>query len=322
MGELLGADTDLLDRVAESLSTGAEQLQDVRGAAQRAVTELQASWRGPDLLQLTQQWGQQVSLLLAEVSASLGVCAAQLRAQSAAQRTASRTDTGSFTAKPVPMPLILTPPGSPPATGQPAKAATWWRSLSPEQQHQVITNHPDWIGNRDGIPFTARDLANRALVSVARDRLSAQTEQMLTDGERLKRAMTSSPSKGVLTAGSVALGNGALGNAALGNVEAKLASLQAIDATLAQPGDRQLLLLDLSKERAQAAIARGNVDTADNVTVVVPGLSTNVNSMLTNDRTMGDLQRHTELESGRAHTGQGTATTATVMWVGYQAPQL
>jgi len=94
LNELLGANTGVLDQVAQSLSSGALRMQDIRTLAQRALFELQAGWNGSDLLQLTHQWEQQVSPRLAEASMSLDRCAARLRAQSTAQREASRSLAG------------------------------------------------------------------------------------------------------------------------------------------------------------------------------------------------------------------------------------
>jgi hypothetical protein len=169
----------------------------------------------------------------------------------------------------------------------------------------VIKNHPEWIGNRDGVDFTARDRANRSLLTLDRRRLVA-------DRVRIESGLADNRFGGAFTND----------DAALDHVNAKLAALVTIEATLAKTGDRQLLLLDLSAERAQAAIARGNVDTADDVAVFVPGLSANVADGLTvYDDTMGQLQRRAELESSRADPVRA-ATAAVVTWIGYQAPQL
>ena len=306
MSELLGASTDVLDRIAHSMNTDARLAQDIRARAQRAVTELQSSWNGSDLMRLTQEWDQHGSLLLAGACTALATCAAQLGAQSTAQRLASGTDAGGSPAKAAPM-----PPLAPPAMGgSPARTARWWRSMSPRQQQQLVTEHPDWVGSRDGVPGTARDLANRARVSVERARLLVEKQRIMAAGNRLKVALLGTPSEGVRTRDTVALDQ----------VSGKLASLAAIDLTLALPGDRQLLMLDLSKPRAQAAIAQGNVDTADNVAVFVPGMSANAaDGLISGDKNMGELRRQTELESRRAHTDESAAA---VIWVGYQAPQM
>jgi Alpha/beta hydrolase len=52
-------------------------------------------------------------------------------------------------------------PGVPPGAG-PAGVAAWWRGLSPAQREWLIEDRPEMIGNLDGIPADARDLANRA----------------------------------------------------------------------------------------------------------------------------------------------------------------
>ena len=119
MSELLGANTDVLDRDAESLSADARRVQDIRTLAHRAVGELQAGWNGSELMRLTQQWEQRASPLLAGASASLDICAAQLRAQSAAQRLTSSNGGGTSPTTPMPM----TSPAPPPTRGSPADNA-------------------------------------------------------------------------------------------------------------------------------------------------------------------------------------------------------
>ena len=326
MNELLGANTDTLDLMAESLGLDARRLQDIGTRAQQVVAEMQAVWDGPDLWHLIQQWEQEGLPQLASASTSLDTCASQLRAQSSAQSGASSCDgsssgpvlmwltPGAALGIPVPAspgggssaePPILTPTaGSPPGHGSPGENARWWKSLSAREQRSYIKEHPEWIGNRDGVPFAARDQANRALLGVDRDRLVAQQG-------RLKARLSGSWFGGTFTND----------DAALAHVKDKLASLEAIEQTLARDGDRQLLVLDLSQERAQAAIARGNVDSADNVAVFVPGMTQTVNdSMKDDDHAMDQLQHRAELENKRANPA-GSSTTATVTWIGYQAPQ-
>ncbi len=303
MNELLGANTDLLDRHAESLSTDARRVQDIGTLAQRVLAELQGSWKGPDLAHLTQQWEQQTSQLLAGASASLETCAGQLRSQSAAQRHTSSAEAGNSPATS----SSVSPPSPPPDHSSPAGNSAWWRSLSTLQQERVIRTHPGWIGNRDGISFVARDLANRALLAVDRGFL-------LTGKARLETALASDwplgPNHGLIQDATK-----------LHQVNDKLASIAAIEATLAQ-GDRQLLTLDLSTVRAQAAIANGNIETADNVAVFVPGMDSNVtDTMKAYDKEMRHLQQRAEEECIRAHPRQAS-TTATVTWIGYQTPEL
>ena len=300
MSELLGANTEFLERVAGSLNTHARRVQDIRALAHRVVTELQVSWNGSDVDQLTQEWEERASPLLAVASDSLSSCATQLRAQSSAQQLASRAAGGTDPVGPRP----IQPAAAPPARGSPADNAAWWSSLSTLQHQQVIREHPDWIGNRDGVSLTDRDLANRALLTIDRDRLVAERARL-----------------GAVLAGDWSFGLLTNDDAALRQVEDKLASLDVIEASLAGEGDHQLLLLDLSQARAQAAVANGNVETADNVAVFVPGMSSNItDTMKAYDTEMRHMQQRAQLESIRAHPSQAS-TTATVTWVGYQTPE-
>ena len=325
MSELLGAAVDVLDQVAESLSVDAQKMQDIRTLAQRAVLEMQIGWNGPDLVHLTLQWEDLASPQLAAAAASLISCADRLRAQSTAQREASRNGwyaggSGPYsvgTCLPSMLTPILTPISTEPATGKPSVSqpepeqgspgdnAAWWRSLSPQQQQHVIEEHPDWIGNRDGVAFAARDQANRALLTVDRARLEDHQK-------RLENDLADNWFGGAFTNE----------DAALDQIKDKLAALAAIDDTLGKTGDRQLLVLDLSGERTQAAISRGDVDTATDVAVFVPGLSASVTlGLKVYDDSMGQLQRRSELEGKRVNPTR-RATTAVVTWIGYQAPQM
>ena len=168
----------------------------------------------------------------------------------------------------------------------------------------MIQERRDCGGNGDGVACTARDEANRALLSVSRARLVA--ERLRLEANR---------------AGNWFGGDLTDDDAALGHVKDKLASLDAIDQILARDGDRQLLLLDMSRERAQPASGGGKLGRADAVAVFVPGLSATVNeSQKGYDNDMAQLQHRAELENKRANPSQHV-TTATVTWIGYQAPQ-
>lgn len=189
----------------------------------------------------------------------------------------------------------------PPDGGSPGDNAGWWDSLSDQEKREVIEQHPDWIGNLDGVDAASRDEANRHRLVTERDRLEAE-----------------------LTAARADLADnwfGGFGNnddARVAELEAKLASLDVIERTLGH-GDRALLVLDLGGERAKAAIANGDVDSADHVAVFTPGLTTTVDgSMASYDARMADLRARTEAEFDRRGSSD---TVATVAWLGYEAPQ-
>jgi hypothetical protein len=190
----------------------------------------------------------------------------------------------------------------PPKDGTPWDNAGWWDSLSEAERKQIIAQHPDWVGNLDGVPGSARDEANRNRLDDERARLEARKRELQAD-------LDDNWFGGTFTNA----------DAELDQVNAKLDSLNKIEETLGK-GDRQLLLLNMGNERAEAAIANGNIDTADHVAVFTPGLTSTVNgSMGGYDDAMYNLKHRSEEELQRYGDG---GSVATVTWIGYQAPQM
>ncbi|MGH3913676.1 MAG: alpha/beta hydrolase [Pseudonocardiaceae bacterium] len=190
----------------------------------------------------------------------------------------------------------------PPENGTPGDNAGWWASLSDQERRALIDSDPGALGNLDGLPAAVRDEANRARIDAERAALEAERNRLQAD-------LDDNWFGGTFTNA----------DAALEHVNAKLAALDRIEQTLDQPGERQLLLLDLSGERAEAAVAVGNVDTADHVAVFTPGLGSTVDGSLERyDDNMEQLRQQAETESRRYGDG---GSVAAVTWIGYQAPQ-
>ncbi|HEX2297217.1 MAG TPA: alpha/beta hydrolase [Pseudonocardiaceae bacterium] len=190
----------------------------------------------------------------------------------------------------------------PPENGTPADNAGWWAALSDPERRALIDSAPGALGNLDGLPAGVRDEANQARLDDERAALEAERSRLQAD-------LDDNWFGGTFTNA----------DAALEHVNAKLAALDRIEQTLDQPGERQLLLLDLTGERAEAAVAVGNVDTADHVAVFTPGLSSTVDGSLERyDDNMERLRQQAELESDRYGNG---GSVAAVTWIGYQAPQ-
>jgi hypothetical protein len=74
-------------------------------------------------------------------------------------------------------PGLTLPP--PPPRGRPSENAGWWASLSPAGRAVLLRDHPDWLGNLDGLPAAVRSQANVARLPAER----AQLEQQLTDAQ-------------------------------------------------------------------------------------------------------------------------------------------
>ncbi|MDI3422143.1 alpha/beta hydrolase [Streptomyces luteolus] len=165
----------------------------------------------------------------------------------------------------------------------PKAAAEWWKGLDADQQREYATLYPGRIGAADGLPSDVRDDANR---------LSMEQElNALQRGDAY---------------------------AVPGNDD-RLHNLQTLKAELDKrdgaPESKQLYLLNHDAGGdGKAVIAMGNPDTADNVAVQVPGTST------TMDSTGGQLTRIGKLQDA-AENADSSASTSTVYWLGYDAPE-
>lgn len=169
----------------------------------------------------------------------------------------------------------------PPDSATDTEVNQWWDSLSEEERNRIIVERPEWVGNLDGVPGTARDLANRNRLGTLRN------DPNLTAEER--------------------------------------ATLVEIDKALSGP-DRQLLVVDFDGEHPKVALAIGNVDTADHVSVYVPGTGS-----VTYDKPKegNDLPTYveqatwlkTETERVLRDAKKADETVATVAWLGYEPPE-
>ena len=182
--------------------------------------------------------------------------------------------------------------GKPPAGASPEEVRAWWDGLTEEEQQAIIAAAPGAIGNLDGIPGSARDAANR--VSLDRDlaNLGAYDDAgALTDHER------------------DLLDNARAADEALDRIEG------SVDPVTGEPIEAQVYIYDPGAFDGDGAIAiaAGNLDSADNVSVVVPGFGTDAGSAAyLGDRAVRLYEASRSLD--------GTETNATMFWIGYDAP--
>lgn len=195
---------------------------------------------------------------------------------------------------------------TPPANGTPSQNAAWWNTLSPAAQAILLHDHPDWLGNLNGLPGAVRSQANMARLPALRAQVQAEIDQLT----RKLNNTANDPLRWL---------DIPLDESQLRDAEATLASLNTIGQVMTQQPPRQLLTLDLSGQRAEAAIAVGNVDTAEHVAVFVPGITTTVNGSLSGYD--GDMQQLRDASQKIAKFHGDGGQVATVTWIGYQAPQ-
>jgi pimeloyl-ACP methyl ester carboxylesterase len=179
----------------------------------------------------------------------------------------------------------------PPA--DPAKRAAWWAALTPDEKGTLVRAYPKRYGEMQGLPAEGRDMANRILL----DQDIAELE------EKVRLGLATDDDKRAL-AGAKA-------------VKQQLARVQnTVDPVTGEPVPAQLLIYDPRAFGGQgrAAIVVGDLDTAQNVAVAVPGLTSDVPSYMDN-LTGNALNLY-----GEARAAAPGESTAVVAWMGYDAP--
>lgn len=177
--------------------------------------------------------------------------------------------------------------------GDPEAMNTWWESLTPAQQEALKVSHPELVGNSNGVPVTDRDDANRANLSEdINTLLQRQADGELSDSEqrRLERL------QGIYDSMRQAEDEGVLDPETLEPVQGYLMTY----------------LPDAAHGDGMAALAWGNPDTADHVSVNVPGFSSTSDNF---DGVSGDALNVYD-EASR----EGNGSVASIAWLGYDAP--
>lgn len=183
--------------------------------------------------------------------------------------------------------------------GSATATSVWWHDLTAARQTELVADLPSVVGNLEGVPYDTRDLANRLTLSSTVAHLRGEVD---------------------------AQGSGFLGASADSR---RLVMLQQVEIALdrGREGDdakRSLLSLD-TVFPGKAAVAVGDVDTADNVTMMVPGMLYTVSNQITwwTDRA-ADLHSAQDFWSSTLATDAtaSAATNATIAWMGYRTPDL
>lgn len=195
--------------------------------------------------------------------------------------------------------------------GRPPKDVhAWWLSLTPAQQEQAIADFPELVGWLDGVPATDRDVANRSVL----DRRVGDLQD-LEDRHRRRIAELEAMRPDQYSPEANELYNLRQEVSAIDAEQAKLASVQKALANLGDKG----LLLGIDPQPGgdgRAIVAVGNPDTAKHTAVWVPGLGTEL------DDTAGNVNRVKNLQEAAGGLTGDPNDVATVMWLGYDAPEL
>ena len=179
-----------------------------------------------------------------------------------------------------------------PQDGTPEEVNAWWDGLTREEQRAIISASPGSIGNLDGIPAWARSEANET--SMVRD---------IAAWELLEE-------NGTLTADEETwLENARAARDTLTDTRAH------VDPFTGDPVVSQLYTFDPAAfgGDGRVAVSVGDLDDADNVSVSVPGLTTDMSGISGN---VGDVQALYDATRSM-HPDQ---TMAGLAWIGYDAP--
>jgi hypothetical protein len=171
------------------------------------------------------------------------------------------------------------------------QVGSWWEGLPSTQRNAIERRAPEFLGNLGGIPFAVRGSANQSLLDA---RLEQTRAKVSAAGDRVSAALKS-----------------------------ELDGLRSIRAALRSPegAPRRILTAFDPTGPMRAAIAIGDVDRADKVSILVPGMFYTVNGQ------MGDWTRTAQVlyQSQRSwlkRLGQPNTTVATVAWLDYRTPDL
>lgn len=222
---------------------------------------------------------------------------AQELVDSLSQKLAS-LETGAFDNNVHYSATVKSRPTLPPADASPQENAAWWNSLSEEDKQWMIREHPDVIGNLEGVDYTSRNQANRIMLprlqQQAKEELDAYVATLPShmSGQQLEEFL---------------------------RLSARVKALDEIDKTLKKADsdgvDRFLMQLDPSGPNILAAVSQNNPDDADHIGVIVPGMTTNVA-----DSVLGyDDHAKVMREAAQKSAGPGEKV-AMVSFFGYDAP--
>jgi len=193
-------------------------------------------------------------------------------------------------------------PSLPPPGASPQEVASWWSSLSDDDKQWMIEQHPDVIGNLEGVDYTSRNQANRIMLP----RLQQQAKEELDAYVAKVGPHMNGPELEEFV-----------------RLSARVKALDQIDQTLKQEVDgvpRYLMQLDPSGPNILAAVSQNNPDDADHIGVIVPGMTTSVAGNGKGGSIL-DYDDHARVmrESAERAAGHGQKV-AMVSFFGYDAP--
>jgi hypothetical protein len=176
------------------------------------------------------------------------------------------------------------PPGPdrPDCTSPPAEVRRWWSGVPAAERNWLLATEPGWLAGLDGLPASARDIANRLLLDDRR----AEVDRAIAGATGRERDR-------------------------LRDVRLGLAALS--DRLADESGPRAYLLRLDPHEEGRAVVALGDPDRASGVLTHVPGMTADLASF------GGELAR-AERVAVRAAELSPQSSASAILWLDYDAP--
>ncbi|RSN08681.1 hypothetical protein DMB42_19990 [Nonomuraea sp. WAC 01424] len=184
-----------------------------------------------------------------------------------------------------------------------ARVSAWWQLLDPATRKRIIDAAPHLIGSLNGVPAATRDSANRAYLGLRKSAVGKRLAELREQEARMKQGARQSYIRMEIDA-----------------LEAEQRQIGAIEKSLALGGVNGrppafLLNFELGG-LGKAAISFGDPDKADSVVTSVPGTGSKLEGI------GGDASRAATLWDRASSTAPSHTKTASIIWLGYEAPQL
>jgi len=189
----------------------------------------------------------------------------------------------------------------------PEQVNEWWDDLSEAERRLLIEEHPEWVGPVDGIPAATRDGANRDLLD---DRIGGLDSQIAAKESALGGL---DPESEEYAQRKTELDDLKGDRADLVRLQDKVTDDDGSPAASSQTGQQFYLLGFDTEGSGRAIVAIGDPDKADNVNTFVPGTGSTLHGV------NGSVGRAETMAFDAQRLGGGD-DTATVMWLGYDAP--
>ena len=198
----------------------------------------------------------------------------------------------------------------------PEEVSVWWALLSETEREALINRDPEKYGNLNGIDMASRAKANELALNGHLDAAGNRIPGLLEKAQKEYDEAKAAYEKGRDSFWGSQYSDDE-GYERLLNAKNKLDDLKAVKEALDGNSEISLISLEYGErgKNVLAALAIGDVDNAEYVATLVPGMTTNCR-----DSTALNLSYASNLRDAAVKAGADQRNVATIAWLGYDAP--